>query len=571
MPLEKQHLGAYAKVRNHLEKTYGLKQVHAANPRVTAFRGQVDVEGTDFEIEILISDWDFNEFPQVRLIGAREKFPKFAPHFGMSSRLCYLTRGETILNPFSAGNAIELCMQSVISTLASLLHDPDWVNFETQREFESYWQEYVVLSTSLDFGKKVASVAFIGANAALASWITQDEVLAQRLHHANSLEKLITAKSVWLYSIRSNVSLGSTGPPRTIGEFLRWLGGVSPQTRSQVVSTLGTSVFVRAGRAYLVFETPSIRFGVSFELPQVERVRHDDRNPKRAARAARSLPHALFGRLRNLPIDRFVVKDASPAFVHSRNTSASLASKRILLIGCGAVGGYLAGSLCRLGAGTGIGGELILCDFDSLWPENIGRHYLGYEYIGQSKSAALVKQLGREMPQSKIVPMEVDVLTLSNHFAYDLVIDATGEEGVSRKLNRLHQAALRDGESTCPMLFVWVEGAGEGVQALWSDGHEHACFECLYEHLSDGGLKRRLSTLKSIPELIRRGCQTYLPFAVGAAMGAAALATDMVSSWSIGDVRPRFRSRSREGAITHPVKSHNESRQASCPACSKNA
>ena len=56
--------------------------------------------------------------------------------------------------------------------------------------------------------------------------------------------------------------------------------------------------------------------------------------------------------------------------------SKTLAGKKIALVGCGTIGGYLSDMLVKAGAGT-CGGQLTLVDFDGLLPQNIGRHRLG--------------------------------------------------------------------------------------------------------------------------------------------------------------------------------------------------
>ena len=51
-------------------------------------------------------------------------------------------------------------------------------------------------------------------------------------------------------------------------------------------------------------------------------------------------------------------------------------------------------------------------------------------------------------------------------------------------------------------------------------------------------------------------------------MSASALAIDMIADWLKGDVSPRFRTRSIEGANVRKIKSQNMSRLEGCPGCS---
>ena len=72
----------------------------------------------------------------------------------------------------------------------------------------------------------------------------------------------------------------------------------------------------------------------------------------------------------------------------------TLSGKRLVIIGCGTIGGYLAEMLVKAGAGTA-GGQLTLVDFDSLYPQNIGRHRLGFPNLFSNKATGMVEELQR--------------------------------------------------------------------------------------------------------------------------------------------------------------------------------
>lgn len=63
-----------------------------------------------------------------------------------------------------------------------------------------------------------------------------------------------------------------------------------------------------------------------------------------------------------------------------------LLGKKVFQVGLGAVGGYIADSLIKIGAG--IDDEFTIIDNDTLSVDNVGRHLLGMKYIGKSKSQA---------------------------------------------------------------------------------------------------------------------------------------------------------------------------------------
>lgn len=227
------------------------------------------------------------------------------------------------------------------------------------------------------------------------------------------------------------------------------------------------------------------------------------------------------------------------------------------------IGSHLAAALVRLGAGSE-GGLLRLLDNDILGPENLGRHYLGYDALAQPKASKLRSDLLRQFPLASIEAVNADVVDCPSLFAADLVVDATGEEAVSEYLN---ETWLR-GDGKVPVLYVWIKGNGECVQCLWTDKEELACFRCLKEVNPAVHRQDRFQVLKRPPTSKVLGCHSFTPYAVSAPMHATALAVDIICDWlEKGDPSPRFRTRKSENADLFPVENHNPLRLAGCPAC----
>lgn len=67
---------------------------------------------------------------------------------------------------------------------------------------------------------------------------------------------------------------------------------------------------------------------------------------------------------------------------------------KILVVGCGGTGGYVAEGLCRLLAGTHI--PLILIDHDRVEPHNLLRQHFYEADVGKFKSQALAERLARQ-------------------------------------------------------------------------------------------------------------------------------------------------------------------------------
>jgi len=159
-----------------------------------------------------------------------------------------------------------------------------------------------------------------------------------------------------------------------------------------------------------------------------------------------------------------------------------LDAARVLLVGCGSLGGHIAFDLAR----TGIQ-NLTLVDRDRLKPENTYRHILGRRYWGTPKALALASEIEQEVPYVQVNGMESSIEKALGDgsvdlAAYDLVVCALGNPTVELAMNkRLY--ALQGG----PMiLFTWLEPLGIGGHALLvADRNDNGCFECLYTSVDD--------------------------------------------------------------------------------------
>ncbi len=206
---------------------------------------------------------------------------------------------------------------------------------------------------------------------------------------------------------------------------------------------------------------------------------------------------------------------------------AELGAKRVLLVGCGAVGGYLAFELARAGVL-----HLTLVDHDALIPENSFRHVLGRRYWHRRKVEALKEEIESALPY-------VQVTTISNtiekaldegsiHLAdYDLLVLAIGNPTVELEINaQVH--ALRGGPA---VVFTWLEPLGVGGHALLTrNASGGGCFECLYTSSvgNEKFLENRAAFAAPGQSFGRAlsGCGSlYTPYGAMDAARAAAMAT----------------------------------------------
>ena len=193
------------------------------------------------------------------------------------------------------------------------------------------------------------------------------------------------------------------------------------------------------------------------------------------------------------------------------------------MVGCGSIGSQIALQLSSAGVG-----KLRLLDHDVLGTENIHRHVLGMESIGQRKALALKSLLTKKFPHmyvDALVSRVEDVVetALTTLLDTDLILIALGDETLETWLNG---QLLRKK----PRVHVWVEPLGLGQHVL-AVGKKGGCFECLFEPHDVLGKRNRSSFSEggqNISSTIAGCGGSYIEFSANDAICAAVQATTLV-------------------------------------------
>ncbi|MER2165809.1 ThiF family adenylyltransferase [Stenotrophomonas sp.] len=527
---------------------------------VRQFDGVLNCNRGDVRIRLSIEDWDFTRYPVIEILEVPEGAPRLIPHISASGWFCYLADGGVVLDRYAPEGAVAQCLQIATDELNRLLGDPRYREGELQTEFGASWsigQQPEPLPATLGTVERASVVAdayLMGDEHSKWLLISSDVEEPERLARVMSLPPPRRVQECWVLRSHALPGVGQNGVPTTIGELFSWLKSWDVGLHREFQQRLGREHFKKPGDVMVVIHCPAGWFGFYFELDKTL-VLGFGRRPL-------DLRQQLHTRRRDMRLTRISLSEISPEFIHGRNLSfPSLKDKRIVLIGCGAIGGYLAEGLVRLGAGTGTG-ELTLVDPDVLAPGNLGRHALGMNALKQPKVSALASRLDLEFPHARVTPRNRST-RLPADLVGDLVINATGEEALSEAIN-FHRLELPEYRRP-PTLHVWVTGEGACVQGLWVDEQKYACFRCLRRN--DTKRSKRFDLGLGDDGLRVLGCTAFTPYAVSAPMGAAALALDMVAAWMSGDVSPRFRTRAVEGAELRLPKNTDVRPLPGCPAC----
>lgn len=193
-------------------------------------------------------------------------------------------------------------------------------------------------------------------------------------------------------------------------------------------------------------------------------------------------------RARRESIEEVTVHRLDAAYVLKRGgAQVSMLDKRVVLIGCGAVGGTTAMHLAAAGVGS-----LHLVDDDHLSEDNVHRHELGVSSVSAAKVTEIQRALGARFPH---VEVTIDASKVQEALekgaagitSADLVVIALGDPTLEEWLNgALHGAVRR--------LHVWLEPLGLGGHALLTGrGKAPGCFRCLMDHGEDPGNKARFA------------------------------------------------------------------------------
>lgn len=266
-------------------------------------------------------------------------------------------------------------------------------------------------------------------------------------------------------------------------------------------------------------------------------------------------------------------------FIFNRNIKnmkqENLSSRSIVIIGCGAIGGYLAHNLARLGAGSEMG-ELILIDPENFSEDNIGRHILGKNNIGESKVEALKQQLLNDLPDINIktfcLPIEDFIGKKVQGFNLqdaDILIDATAKSGVADLLNEWRIEL--DYPQPC-FIHLWIRDNGECVQGLLKEpstddvSNNYACRSCL-QNAGSSFLDQYDALKGNVSLQAYAACSDFTPYSVSASMSAAALGTDIILDYVNDIISPRYRTRYSERWQGSKIESVNALKANDCPYC----
>jgi molybdopterin/thiamine biosynthesis adenylyltransferase len=435
-----------------------------------------------------------------------------------------LQRAEDVLNSVLKGELVE----------------------DLEEEFYAYWNGPFCLVDVQDqrLGRQETLVVKLGDD--FTAVVTDDKARATR--KLKSLGWDTKNYTMLTYRIRTSAKPRphtSSWPPATVKDILEWQGLLDPRCRKKIQARIEEARSTAAKGVLILVESPLMTYGfmVFFGKNSFQKGMH---RQSRTSMFALSVTPMSVVRID----DRYMAQRNVPGM-------QTLAGKRLVLVGCGTIGGYLAEMLIKAGAGTS-GGQLTLVDFDHLYPQNIGRHRLGFPSLFSNKAIGMAEELKRLAPGANIRALPVDVKR-SQLGEIDLLIDSTGEESLGHWLCERYLG-------TTSMLSVWIEGPGIAVRALLHTKKTGACYRCLCD-LNRRGLL--WTTVGAIPTMMAgQGCEgLYVPFPASVSVQAASLGSELAIAWANGAVSPSLRTKLVDAKYELSTPDCDPPRTEGCPAC----
>lgn len=239
-------------------------------------------------------------------------------------------------------------------------------------------------------------------------------------------------------------------------------------------------------------------------------------------RASRATLSAAVQRQRDLKMQRANVQRADPQFLQRRiGAQANLRELRVGVIGCGAIGGFVAVALASAGIT-----KLTLIDDDGLRADNAMRHFLGISEVGIPKVTALRAEILRRLPHMTIETRPTQVQKVMSDGAdiildNDLLVLATGDHALELYISSQVRKDVR-------LVHAWVEALGVGGHVLLDAQSAKGCLRCLYDDDDEFGLICRPSLFapgQSFTSQLAGCAGAFTPFGVVDAQGVAIEAT----------------------------------------------
>lgn len=181
----------------------------------------------------------------------------------------------------------------------------------------------------------------------------------------------------------------------------------------------------------------------------------------------------------------------------------TLLDKKVLLIGAGSLGSYVARELVKIGVR-----RLTIYDKERLEEENLLRHTMDGWGVNHSKVLGLKCELERIHPEIHINAIEKDIdknSPVEEEKNADVIIWTVGSSDIQWEMNR----TLKEQKCNARVIYTWLEAGGENSHILSIDYNKQGCFQCLFTDNKGDLINNKANNVSEIDVnalKIRNGC-----------------------------------------------------------------
>lgn len=471
------------------------------------------------------------------------------PHVNNSGNLCYVEQMEADWDPNNLSNlyrTIDHQIQHTLDNSIESLKNGKVDQVELEGEFVAYWKAERLTYALTDLHSLNSKVAYLTRNTTKTGpkriesllFGLQDNEIKENWLSQRSLEETDSQKlNVFCLTVRPTKLSGVHWPPKDAKALFQWLSKVDHNAKAHLVHYFVHHPTTKHHLLVLDVDKQDT-FGVVFEL-NLQAVQFTTyANPRKKGRRARKLDlerasSVLMGKFAFNKFQRIAFEKSDKDTILSRNRSrpevGDLRTKRIALIGCGTIGGYLAELLIRAGAGMGIK-SLDLYDHDTYGPHNFGRHTLSSKDFGKHKAVALKDRLIDSTHLIANVEANKCGFPIMKPFLshYDIVIDTTGRGPVSKRLAKVN----RQIDTKDRPIIIHGFNDGNGIASKVFIDSSNGCYNCLCSNPAfyKDGTDIRFEKLLNVNKKKVSCGNTYTPYDAAVSIMTAALIQEAVLS-----------------------------------------
>ncbi|HHF3090559.1 TPA: ThiF family adenylyltransferase [Vibrio alginolyticus] len=550
--------------------------IQGSYPLIPAFQRTFKTSIGEFKVLIPIEDPTLLRLPKPRLVALPEHLSDVRlPHLEGNQTICLFDETTRNIDPLNPKALIAACVVQLERIIQGWVDGSNYEDIAV--EFGSYWSSEracFLLSENVDsklYGFDRATLnGDIVTEYAVAESVEQAIEWSKKRNRSSNNTLPYELCKVINVKVRHSffIPFKQNWPLNNLGEVFTWLGKVDSRASSSLLDKLRNEAKQRS-TFMIVMSADTIHVGIKLTLGPMGKAALGINLSKRNKINYKLVFSALSKKHRVSSFQRFRMDNVTAEYVISRNSPSikSFKNKKVCVIGCGTIGGYLAQGLVQMGAGTGKG-KLCLFDGDVLKAGNLGRHLLGVQYLGERKSDSLSHFLSTQSLAENIFAYDV---FSESHISggWDLIVDATGEQSFSLLLaNWFRKFISKRDNSSMTLIHSWISGFGHQAKSLLDDGFS-ACFACMFDYTTSPRKERYPSFgSKKAPDpnvVFKRTCgESHLPFGPEVSMTAAALALRLLKQEQ--PIKYNYLQKSLSDLpIQYPEK-HVKS-MGSCPVC----